>query len=226
MKGSHPSGCASLGGFVPCSDVCIVRQPLRGAASEICLAYCDIKEGPVPPVQTSVQKVVASLCGLRPYRKFRLGKATTTNVLTDEEFDSFLKALGVHVRRLRKEKNVNMRDIMIETGFYDSQWRKYESGGGLNLRSLMKIAQALKVTLVELLDGLGQWPRFSVKEIQERHHIVPEPQPDSVHEAVAVIKLKPRRSKPAKKVSAKQAAKKKAANTGGSPARRLRKPSK
>ena len=89
-------------------------------------------------------------------------------MLTDEEYECFLKALGTRVKQLRKDKNVNMRDIMIATGYYDSQWRKYESGGSMNFQSLMKIALALDVSLGELLDGLGQWPKLSVAEIQDR----------------------------------------------------------
>ena len=66
-----------------------------------------------------------------------------------------------------------MREIMLKTGYYDAQWRKYESGGSLNIASLMKVALALDVTLVELLDGLGQWPRLSVNEIENKHGIEP-----------------------------------------------------
>jgi transcriptional regulator with XRE-family HTH domain len=147
-------------------------------------------------------------------------------VLTDKEFDSFLKALGLHIRCLRKQKNVNMRDIMIETGFYDSQWRKYEAGGGLNLKSLMKIAQALKVTLVELLDGLGQWPQFTVAEIQAKHHIKPQSDPGSEQVAEQESNIKPRRgkvsiaaalSKQAKKKSVKRASKSIVDATGSLP---------
>lgn len=87
-------------------------------------------------------------------------------MLTDEEFKCFLKALGTRIRTLRKEKKFNMRDIMIATGYYDAQWRKYEAGGSMNLMSLMKVALALEVSLVELLDGLGEWPIRSVAEIE------------------------------------------------------------
>ena len=83
-------------------------------------------------------------------------------MLTDEEFQVFLKALGNRIKAVRKNKNLNMRDIMIATGHYDAQWRKYEAGGSMNLQSLMKIALALDVSLSELFDGLGQWPKRSV----------------------------------------------------------------
>lgn len=66
-----------------------------------------------------------------------------------------------------------MRDITAKTGYYDAQWRKYEAGGNLNVPSLMKVAIALDVTLIELLDDLGHWPRVSVPEIVEHYGIEP-----------------------------------------------------
>lgn len=59
-----------------------------------------------------------------------------------------------------------MRDIMIATGYYDTQWRRFEAGGSINLQSLMKVAMALDVSLAELFDGLGEWPKRSVSEIE------------------------------------------------------------
>ena len=89
-------------------------------------------------------------------------------MLTEDEFKDFLKALGKRIRALRRDKKLNMRDIMISTGYHDAQWRKYEAGGSLNIMSLMKVALALEVSLVELLDGLGQWPLQSVAEIESK----------------------------------------------------------
>jgi len=89
-------------------------------------------------------------------------------VLEDEEFRAFLKALGARIRRIRKAKNFDMRHIMITSGYYDAQWRKYETGGSLNLQSLLKIALTLDVPLDDLFDGLGQWPVLSVEEIETR----------------------------------------------------------
>lgn len=89
-------------------------------------------------------------------------------MLTEDEFKDFLKALGKRIRTLRRDKKLNMRDIMISTGYYDAQWRKYEAGGSMNLMSLMKVALALEVSLVDLLDGLGQWPLRTVAEIESK----------------------------------------------------------
>ena len=88
-------------------------------------------------------------------------------MLEDEEFRAFLKALGARIRSVRKAKNLDMRHIMITSGYYDAQWRKYETGGSLNVQSLLKIALTLDIPLDELLDGLGQWPRKNVEEIEK-----------------------------------------------------------
>lgn len=87
-------------------------------------------------------------------------------MLEDQEFKGFLKALGARIKQLRKAKGLDMRDIMIASGYYDAQWRKYEAGGSMNVASLMRVALALDVSLVELFDGLGQWPKLSVKDIE------------------------------------------------------------
>lgn len=128
---------------------------------------------------------------------------TTTIVLEDDEVRDFARALGIRIRLLRKEKKINMREIALH-GFYDSQWRKYESGGAVNFSTLMKIALTLKVNLRELLDGLGQWPDLSVSEIQAQHSIHPDhdsdPDLDSVAEAEAALsKARPASKKTAAK---------------------------
>jgi transcriptional regulator with XRE-family HTH domain len=93
---------------------------------------------------------------------------------TDQEYRSFLQALGARIKQIRKEKNLRLIDIMIRTGYYDAQWRKYEAGGSLNLGSLMKVALALDVSLTTLLDGLAEWPKMSVEEIQQAQSIRPK----------------------------------------------------
>ncbi len=122
-----------------------------------------------------------------------------------------------------------MRDIMISTGFYDTQWRKYEAGGGLNLRSLMKIAQALRVTLVELFDGLGQWPEFTVQEIQAKHSIRPEvdAEPDPKLDPELIPKPKPRRERiVSESASLKPTGTKKGAKANPEPRPRAKSPSR
>ena len=95
------------------------------------------------------------------------------DVLTEDVLKTFLRTLGTRIKSLRKDKKVSMRDIMVKTGYYDTQWRRYEAGSNINIPSLMKVAIALDVTLLELLGGLGDWPRVSVQKVQE--HIGIEP---------------------------------------------------
>ena len=108
---------------------------------------------------------------------------------TDQEYRSFLQALGARIKQIRKEKNLRLIDIMIRTGYYDAQWRKYESGGSLNVGSLMKVALALDVSLTTLLDGLAEWPKMSVEEIQQANSIQPKKKSASDKKAIAPEKV-------------------------------------
>lgn len=133
-------------------------------------------------------------------------------MLEDEEFRAFLKALGARIRTIRKSKNFDMRHIMITSGYYDAQWRKYETGGSLNLQSLLKIALTLEVPLTELFDGLGQWPTLNVEEIEKlrvakQNLLKPEAEPMQGLEAEEIfsqeLAIKAKSSQPgAKKSSA------------------------
>lgn len=110
-------------------------------------------------------------------------------MLNEEEAQDFLKALGSRIRQLRKEKGLDMRAIMIASGYYDAQWRKYESGSSMNVVSLMRVAYALDVSFSELLDGLGQWPRLTVEEIRAKN--VEELGTDAESDAVLETSLPP-----------------------------------
>lgn len=121
-------------------------------------------------------------------------------MLEDDEFRAFLKALGSRIKTFRKEKKLDMRHIMIVSGYYDAQWRKYEAGGSLNIASLMKVALALDVSLTELFDGLGQWPKLSVAEIKEQHGIQldsePEPKAEHIPEQELELEQEPEEEDP------------------------------
>ena len=70
---------------------------------------------------------------------------------SDEEYEAFLKALGARIRTMRKERGITLRDLVVVHGYHDTQWRKYERGGGINLRSLLRIAEVLQCPLEDLL---------------------------------------------------------------------------
>ena len=95
----------------------------------------------------------------------------------DEELKEYLAALGARIKARRKECKMTMRDIMIATGSYDSQWRRYEKGGGVTLGSLLKIAIVLKTTPSILLEGLPlpQWSEMPVLRTPQEHPRGPRP---------------------------------------------------
>jgi transcriptional regulator with XRE-family HTH domain len=87
------------------------------------------------------------------------------------DYKAFLKALGQRIRQFRKERGWSLRDMVIQHGYHDSQWRKYESGGGLTIPSLLRIAELFQVSLSKLLDGLAEYPAQTMQEIKEKEEM-------------------------------------------------------
>lgn len=73
----------------------------------------------------------------------------------DEEYEQFLKALGKRIREMRLAKGWSQRDMVILHGYNDSQWRKYERGGGMTLQSLVNLSKVFNERLTIVLDGVG-----------------------------------------------------------------------
>jgi transcriptional regulator with XRE-family HTH domain len=86
-----------------------------------------------------------------------------------DEYDKFLKTLGGRIKELRKERGLSLRDMVLQHGYNDSQWRKYERGGSINLQSLLKVARVFGISLSKLLDGLGEYPALSIAAIEQKH---------------------------------------------------------
>lgn len=73
----------------------------------------------------------------------------------DEEYERFLKALGKRIREMRQARGWSQRDMVLLHGYNDSQWRKYERGGGITLQSLVKLSKVFDQHLSIVLDGVG-----------------------------------------------------------------------
>ena len=86
----------------------------------------------------------------------------------DQDYAEFLKLLGVRIKQLRKERGLSLRDMVVKHNYHDSQWRKYERGGPINVPSLLKIAKSFGISLSALLEGLGEYPAASVAEIKPK----------------------------------------------------------
>jgi transcriptional regulator with XRE-family HTH domain len=86
----------------------------------------------------------------------------------DVDYKGFLAALGKRIKEFRKERGWSLRDMVIQHGYHDSQWRKYESGGGLTIPSLLRIAALYRVSLTKLLDGLAEYPTEPLPDNKEK----------------------------------------------------------
>jgi transcriptional regulator with XRE-family HTH domain len=92
----------------------------------------------------------------------------TRQMPTDDEYKAFLKALGARIKNMRKKKGWSLRDMVKLHDYHDSQWRKFESGGSMNVMSLLRIAEVFEMSLSKLLDGLAEFPNASVTEITKK----------------------------------------------------------
>lgn len=87
---------------------------------------------------------------------------------TDEDYKYFLKALGARIKEMRKKKGWSLRDMVILHDYHDSQWRKFESGGSMNVQSLIRIAEVFEIPLSRLVDGLAEFPKVSSVEMKRK----------------------------------------------------------
>ena len=66
------------------------------------------------------------------------------------------KRVGMRIRKLRKERDWSQEEFADECGLHRTYMGSVERGErNLTLKSLDKIAKTLKVSLSELLKGLG-----------------------------------------------------------------------
>lgn len=86
----------------------------------------------------------------------------------DRDYAEFLKLLGARVKQLRQERGLSLRDMVVKHDYHDSQWRRFERGGAVNVPSLLKIAKVFNVSLSSLLDGLGVYPAITMKELEQK----------------------------------------------------------
>lgn len=89
----------------------------------------------------------------------------------DQDYAELLKLLGLRLKQMRKERGLSLRDMVVKHNYHDSQWRKYERGGPVNVPSLLKIAKSFGISLSTLLDGLGEYPQTSATEDKKKHAV-------------------------------------------------------
>ena len=84
----------------------------------------------------------------------------------DADYKRFCKALGAHIKELRKARGISNWDLRATHGVNDAQWRRYERGGGLTIELLLKVAAILGVSAGELLDGAREPASAEVMDVQ------------------------------------------------------------
>ncbi|MGI4831534.1 MAG: helix-turn-helix domain-containing protein [Janthinobacterium lividum] len=100
-----------------------------------------------------------------------------------EDYEHFQKALGKRLQKLRKERGFSLRDMTVLHGYAESQWRRMEREGVGTTQSLLRIARAFQTTVGDLLDGLGQYPKMSVKGKAQRSSASPSDHKEQVSAA-------------------------------------------
>ncbi len=83
----------------------------------------------------------------------------------EQDYQAFLKALAKRIKKLRNERGLTLRDMVIKHGYHDSQWRRMEREGVGGVQSLLKIAVVFDISLSTLFDELGSYPQRSLAEI-------------------------------------------------------------
>ncbi|MGI4831717.1 MAG: helix-turn-helix domain-containing protein [Janthinobacterium lividum] len=73
------------------------------------------------------------------------------------------------LKELRLQRGWSVTDMIVQHGYWDSHWRKYETGqaGGLTVDSLLRLA-AISSSHWLNSTGLGEFPRLSITDIERK----------------------------------------------------------
>ena len=79
----------------------------------------------------------------------------------------FFAALGHRIKQLRKERGWSLHHMVVERGYYLSQWQKFEKGSSVTIDSLLKMSEMFGMSLGELINSLGRFPHQSIETVTE-----------------------------------------------------------
>lgn len=68
---------------------------------------------------------------------------------------AFAIELGARIREVRKASGLTLRVLQLEHDYHLSQIQRVESGGGISLPTLLRLAETFQVPVEELVAGLG-----------------------------------------------------------------------
>lgn len=67
--------------------------------------------------------------------------------------EEYIKKLGQHIKKLRKEKSMTQLDVAIESEMEENAFQRIESGRtNPSTKTLLKIAKALDISMSEMFD--------------------------------------------------------------------------
>jgi transcriptional regulator with XRE-family HTH domain len=69
--------------------------------------------------------------------------------------ERFFRALGLRIKELRRKCGYSQED-MIAFGFSARHWQQIEAGRPITVRTLLRIAEVLKIRLDKLVRGLAR----------------------------------------------------------------------
>ena len=72
------------------------------------------------------------------------------------DYEAFRSALCERIKKLRIERGFTQHDIVRRSDFYESHWRRIESGKTMSLQTLIKVANIFEIKVVDLLEGIGE----------------------------------------------------------------------
>ena len=71
------------------------------------------------------------------------------------DYDRFLKELGARVKELRKERGFTHRSLITDYGFHLKHLTRIESGEGVSVPTLLRLAEVFDLPIQTLISDLG-----------------------------------------------------------------------
>jgi transcriptional regulator with XRE-family HTH domain len=85
-----------------------------------------------------------------------------------KDFASELKQLGLRIRQIRKHRKLRLLDLEVLSGINDSDISRFEKGrGNIEFLTIYKLARALEVDVVVLMDYDGPLPTGNFKGLSK-----------------------------------------------------------
>ena len=71
------------------------------------------------------------------------------------DYKAFSAELGKRVKQLRKESGLTLRALVVKHDFHLTQIQRIESGDGVSVPTLLRLAETFQVPIEKLVAGLG-----------------------------------------------------------------------